>query len=287
MAEGEGIQAILQRMAVQMEAQHAQHVERMTAFEQAMMNQAQQTDERLNRVQAYLEANPARQQGPTTPTGGSPAGHAGPGQSRTGLGGAGGQPQPFAFSGGGLTADGRDPNEARMKRVMAGISKLDNVDKWATFVGEVRLMLDSYHPSVNAFLRCISASDSPPDGAWVINAAQECNSNLEDMWKLFDDIWWILRTKTEDRPHDIVLHVAETHIAPELRNLRGPAAWYQLERENGGLTMDRRFEISRKAANPAGAKQWREVPDAIRAWERDLAQWQYVTGNIMDPIMKM
>ena len=137
-----------------------------------------------------------------------------------------------------------------MKRVMAGITELKSLDEWARFSSEVRLMLDSYHPYIGTVFRALSTLDSPPDGSWSLRTAQECGTTLENLWRLYDDLWWIVRTKTKEHAHDIVLHVAETYLTPEARNLRGPTVWYQLEREHGGLTLDRRFELSRKAANP-------------------------------------
>ena len=148
-------------------------------------------------------------------------------------------------------------------------------------------MLDTFYPYINILLRALSALDAPPDGTWVVATAQECNVRIDELWGIFDDLWWVLRTKTEERAHDIVLHVAETYVAPDQRNLRGPVVWYQLERECGGLTLDRRFELSRKAAHPSAVQAWKDVPDALRAWERDLAQWQHVSNNTMDSVTRM
>ena len=53
MADSEqGLQATLDRMMAQMEAQNQQHVERMAAFERLMMEQAASTETRMNRLQA-------------------------------------------------------------------------------------------------------------------------------------------------------------------------------------------------------------------------------------------
>ena len=104
-----------------------------------------------------------------------------------------------------------------MKRVLQGITKLEEIDQWSRFVGEVRMMLDGFHPWMSAFLRAISALERPPDRLWVGNTAHEIGVSQEQMWFLFDDVWWILRTRTGGRVHDVVLHVAETHADPSTR----------------------------------------------------------------------
>ena len=53
------------------------------------------------------------------------------------------------------------------------------------------------------------------------------------------------------------------------------------------MTLDRRFELSRKAARPVETQAWHEAPNAIQTWERDLAQWEHVSGNTMDSITKI
>ena len=143
----QGLQNTLERMMAQMEAQNQQHLERMAALERLMMEQAASTEARMNRFQVYLEttAAPTQPAGPAAP--GTPSGAQGwstPTVAPPPV--PSGQPQrqqpPFTFAEM-PQPDVRDPNEARMKRVLAGITKLDSLDKWPRFAAETRLMLDS------------------------------------------------------------------------------------------------------------------------------------------------
>ena len=147
-----------------------------------------------------------------------------------------------------------------MKRVMAGITELSSLDQWAKFNSEVRLMLDSYHPYIGIVFRALSALDSPPDGSWSLYTARECGTSVESLWRLYDDLWWIARTKTKDRAHDIVLHVAETCLTPEARNLRGPMVWYQLEREHGGVDSRPKIRAKQEGCNPRRGTDLEQSP---------------------------
>ena len=165
--------------------------------------------------------------------------------------------------------------------------KLTDMSDWPQFVSQVRLMLDSAFPFVGTWMRAIASLDHPPNNEWLANTALICETTMEMIWIFLREVWWILRMRVAGRGHDIILHIAETHTSAGERDLRVPRAWYQLERESGGRTLDRRFEMSRKAAHPEKVREWSQVPTAIRAWDRALTLWQHVSGQVMDETTKM
>ena len=148
------------------------------------------------------------------------------------------------------------------------------------------MILDAYYPFIGNWMRAIGSCDAPPTPEWMASLSIQCETNMETMYHLLGDMWWILRTRVAGRAQDIVLHVSETNTAVATRDLRVPLAWYHLERESGGRSLDRRFELNRKAAHPDKVKSWAEVPSAIRNWERALVQWEHMRGHVMDQITK-
>ena len=196
----EALQAVLERMAGQLEQQHSQAQERMQAFEQLMLDQARVTNDRVNNLQAVLEqaaANALQREAP------GPAGAAGPptaGPAHSGFAqshptsptaaaaatsatpAAAASAAPNAFQSSTFHFPRTDATEQqRMKQILTGITRIDELDKWSQFAGEVRLMLDGYHPSIGAVLRAVAALDKPPDNLWIVQLSQDNRVPLEDL----------------------------------------------------------------------------------------------------------
>ena len=53
------------------------------------------------------------------------------------------------------------------KQLLSGIDKLENIDEWPRFSGQVRMMLDASYPFIGNWMRAIGSCDSPPTPEWV------------------------------------------------------------------------------------------------------------------------
>ena len=135
------------------------------------------------------------------------------------------------------------------KHLLEGVRKLEDLDNWPQFTSQVRLMLDGAFPFAGAFMRAVTSLESPPTRQWLGDLAHTCETTMDLVWLFLREVWWILRMRVAGRGHDIILHVAETHTSADQRDLRVPLAWYQLERESGGRTLDRRFDVASSCAS--------------------------------------
>ena len=59
----------------------------------------------------------------------------------------------------------------------------------------------------------------------------------------------------------------ERHRGNDELWIRGPKAWYALQKDAMGRNTDRECDLQRLIYNPARAKTWSDVPAAIDEWE--------------------
>ena len=88
------------------------------------------------------------------------------------------------------------------------------------------MMLDGAFPFVGVWKRSVAALDQPPTHEWLGDLPRTCETTMEMVWLLLQELWWVLRMRITGRGKDIILHVAETLTSERERNLRVPTAWY-------------------------------------------------------------
>ena len=129
MSNLEQFQAAIEMMGRQLQEQARLSAERMVTFENLITEQARQTHERMQNLQTILEAQAAQAAAAASGLPRTPAQT--PTGATAGDGGHGAQQGQFFPEQRARPAhDGRDPNDARLRRILAGITKMENLDQW-------------------------------------------------------------------------------------------------------------------------------------------------------------
>ena len=110
--------------------------------------------------------------------------------------------------------------------------------------------------------------------------------NLEqlELTHFMEDVWKVLVIKVKGSIRSILKHVVDTEKNPMLRT---PLAWWELEKEAEGDARARKRDLARQVTHPTRARGWADIPEAIRTYEQRVNEFELLTGNMMDPDLRM
>ena len=142
---------------------------------------------------------------------------------------------------------------------MKGIDTCEKPQDWGTFRTQVRLFLDVDYPFISEFVQLMHTLQEAPTARDLSLWADRLGTDRQLFLTFLTDLWKILAAKVRGTGSSIIAHILDTMTSVSTESLRGPAAWFELEREAAGQTNDRKLEVARAVAQPTRVKTWSKV----------------------------
>ena len=152
------------------------------------------------------------------------------------------------------------------KEALDAITVYRQSSDFNVFSTELRIALEIRHPFSGRFFNQMRSEVYPTVDS-MRHLAERLDIDEQEFIDFVVDLWNVLLLKMKGTGLEIVRLLLERNLTTEECMLRGPCAWFELQREARGHTADRKLELHKLIINPPKIRDWSGVPAGVRVWD--------------------